>query len=117
MTARDWFRENGYGDVADLIDGVMSELKAHGSKERRNWWDVLAGGKDGKPIIVNGHEFPVLRVAQIRQGRIVTKNAISRNEAEVPPDVVVTDRWKSKHLPSKARKPLRHSKRNHAKAG
>jgi hypothetical protein len=65
MIARDWLRTNGYEDVAALIDRVMAEIEATGSKQRRNWWDVLASGKDGKPIVVNGHQFPVLRVAQI----------------------------------------------------
>jgi len=93
MTARDWLRANGYQDVATLIDTVMAEIAATGSKQRRSWWDTLAGGTNGKPIVVNGHEFLVLRVAQIRQGRPVTKNAISRNASEQPPDVVATKRW------------------------
>ena len=44
-TARDWLREHGYEDVAELIDRVMAEIEASGSKQRRNWWDVLAGVK------------------------------------------------------------------------
>ena len=49
-------------------------------------------------------EFPVLRVAQIRQRKPVTENAIFRNENEAPPDVVATKRWRRKRLPSKSRK-------------
>lgn len=44
MTARDWLRENGYEDVAGLIDVVMADLEARGSKQRRNRRDALAGG-------------------------------------------------------------------------
>src|SRR5436190_130067 len=99
MNARVWLRQNRYEDVADLNDLVIAELKASGSKERRNWWAVLAGGVDGKPLIVNGHEFLVLRVAQIRQGKPITARAISRNPNEQPPDVVATKRWPRKRLP------------------
>lgn len=28
VTAREWFRQNGYDDVADLIDSIMQEWKA-----------------------------------------------------------------------------------------
>lgn len=104
MIARDWLRQNGYKDVADLIDQVIAEIEAAGSRTRRNWWDTLAGGKGGKPIVVNGYEFPVLRVAQIRQGKPITPNAGSRREGEVPPDVIATKRWPRKRLPSKARR-------------
>jgi hypothetical protein len=93
MTARDWLRENGYEDVAGLIDEVIAELESRGSKQRRNWWDVLAGGVNGRPLIVSGREFPVLRVAQQRQGKPLTQNAISRNVNEQPPDPRA-GRWK-----------------------
>jgi hypothetical protein len=119
MTARDWFKANGYADVADLIDTVMAEIDASGSKQRRNWWDTLAGGKDGEPMSVYGHEFPVLRVAQIRQGKAVTPNAICRNPREQPPDVIATKRWSRKGLPSKAKRLDQKTNRkgtNHAKA-
>ncbi|MGH3976577.1 MAG: hypothetical protein ACRDS9_25155 [Pseudonocardiaceae bacterium] len=86
MTSRDWLRENGYEDVAGLIDVVMADLEARGSKQRRNWWDVLAGGVNGKPLVVSGREFPVLQVAQQRQGKPLTPNASSRNPNEHPPD-------------------------------
>jgi len=109
MTTRDWLRQNGYEDVVELIDEVLAELAARGSKERRNWWDVLAGGKDGKPNAVAGREFPVLRIAQIRQGRPVTPNALSRKKNEQPPDAVRTGRWPKKRrgksqLPGQAKR-------------
>ena len=93
MTTRDWLRQNDYEDVAELIDEVMAARAARGSKERRNWWDVLAGGKDGRPNVVAGREFPVLRIAQARQGKPITPNAICRNNDERPPDMVRTGRW------------------------
>jgi len=104
MTARDWFRSNGYPEVAQMIDEVMAELEERGSKQRRNWWQVCAGGPGGKPREVSGREFPVLRVAQIRQGVPMTANAICRNPNEEPPDVVKTARWPRKPSKRLARK-------------
>ena len=94
MTCRDWLRANGYEDVVDLIDQAITKMAARGSKQRRNWWDILSGGEDGKPCVREGIEFPVLRVAQVRQGKPTTPNAISRNRKELPPDVRATARWK-----------------------
>lgn len=86
MTTRDWLLANGYEEVANLIDEIMAELRAKGSKQRRNRWDVLAGSKDGRPVTVSGREFPVLKVAQCRQGKTITPNAISRHTDEQPPN-------------------------------
>jgi hypothetical protein len=93
MDARRWLRANGYDDVADMINEVMSEWRAAGKKTRRNWWDVLAGGKNGRPSNREGRTFPVLRAAQLRQGKPVTKNAICRNPEEEAPPIVVSGRW------------------------
>ncbi len=93
MTARKWLRENGYDDVADLIDEVMAEWKERGSRERRDWWDILAGDRNGQPRVIAGREFPVLQAAQKRQGRKVTANALKRNRREKPPPVRQTERW------------------------
>ena len=68
-------------------------MAARGSKQRRNWWDILSGGADGKPCVREGIEFPVLRIAQVRQGKPITPNAISRNPQELSPDVRTTGRW------------------------
>ena len=114
MTTRDWLRQNGYEDVVGLIDEVMATLTARGSKERRNWWDVLAGGKGGKPSVVGGREFPVLRVAQARQGKPISPNAISRSDNEQPPDLARTGRWPKKR-PRKKRPPAK--VRNQTNAG
>lgn len=94
MTCRDWLRTNGYEDVVDLIDQALAKMTARGSRQRRNWWDILSGGANGEPCIREGIEFPVLRIAQVRQGKPVTPNAISRNEHELPPDVRTTARWR-----------------------
>lgn len=93
MNARQWLRANGYDDIADMIDEVMSEWQAAGKKTRRNWWDILAGRKNGKPSIREGRTFPVLRAAQLRQGKPVTENAICRNPEEETPPVIMSGRW------------------------
>src|SRR5262245_10775348 len=101
MTIRTWLAENNYADVAALIDEVMAEFEASGSKERRNWADVLSGGKDGKPAVIAGREFPVLAAAQVSRNKPVTANAISRNENEEFPGVRKTGRWPKTKLPKK----------------
>lgn len=93
MTARDWLMQNGYEDVASQIDEVIAELKAKGSKERRNWWDTLSGGPGGKPRIVAGREFPVLYAAQKRQRKPITPNALRKSKREKPPKPEPTGRW------------------------
>jgi hypothetical protein len=104
-TARDWLRQNGYEDIAELIDEVVSELQERGSKERRNWWDVLSGRQDGKPNKVAGREFPVLAVAQTRQGKLVTENAIKRSDDEKPPPARKTGRWPRKRRRKASKRP------------
>ena len=91
--ARVWLRESGYVEVADLIDEIMAEWRAAGLKTRRNWWDKLAGQRNGSSCEVSGRRMPVLRAAQIRQGRVPTPNAVSRDPAEEPPVVRRTNRW------------------------
>jgi hypothetical protein len=91
--ARVWLRQNGYDDVANMIDEVMRGWEVDGRTTRRNWWDTLAGGADGRPYTVEGREFPVLATAQRRQGKPVTPNAIQRGRDESPPPVRVNGRW------------------------
>jgi hypothetical protein len=93
MRCRDWLRTNGYEDVVDLIDQAIAKMAARGSKQRRNWWDILSGNAKGNPCVREGIEFPVLQVAQVRQGNPITPNAIRRNPNELPPDVRTTARW------------------------
>jgi hypothetical protein len=109
MIAQAWLKAD-YPDIVELIERVEAENAAAGRKTRRNWWDTLSGGVGGRPYTVNGHEFPVLRAAQIRQAKDITPNAVCRNPDEVPPDVIATKRWPRRRLPSRARRPL--SKQN-----
>lgn len=97
MEARKWLRTNGYDDVADLIDEIVKEWRASGNGTRRNWWDVLAGRWNGQPCVTAGRKFPILRAAQIRQGRPITPNAICRNENENVPPLVKPSRWRLKY--------------------
>ena len=91
--ARKWLRQYGYADVADMIDEIMGKWQKEGKRTRRNWWDILAGGKDGKPRTVEGKHFPVLRTAQIRQGKTVTANAIARGDDEPAQSIWTSARW------------------------
>lgn len=95
-TARAWLARNGYEDYAELIDEVMAEWKAKGSKERRDWWEKMSGGINGKPCVIAGREFPVLAAFQIRQGKPVTENAERRNANEVAPKIQKQARWAGK---------------------
>ncbi len=103
MTCRKWLSDNGYKDVVNLIDEAMVKMAARGSKQRRNWWDILSGGAEGKPCLCEGVEFPVLRVAQKRQGKQITKNAVSRKSREQPPELLDTGRWKKEQSRPKSR--------------
>jgi hypothetical protein len=96
MNTRQWLRQNKYDDIADMIDEVISEWQAAGKRTRRNWWDVLAGDKNGQSCERGGRKFPVLRAAQLRQGKPVTENAICRNPLEEVPPVVISGRWSQK---------------------
>jgi DNA adenine methylase len=93
MEVKQWLSENGYTDVAKLIDEVTSEWKAQGKQTRRNWWEVLAGGSNGKARVVAGRAFPVLWAAQSRQGLPVTDNALHRGSHEGPPVARIGGRW------------------------
>ena len=93
MQARQWLIENGYKDIASLIDEIMDEWKKKGIKTRRNWWEILAGDVNGSPRQVAGREFPVLQTARKRQGLKPTKNSICRNKKEKIPEIRETGRW------------------------
>ena len=93
MTARQWLRANGYPHVADMIDEILAEWRAAGNGQRRNWWLVLAGRKDGTPVIVAGRVFPVLAAAQKRQRMKVSKTAIKNKRREKAPPIRVSNRW------------------------
>ena len=91
--AREWLRENHYDDVADLIDSLIEKWAKTGKKTRRNWWEVLAGGKNGTPRTVDGIEFPVLKIARERQGLEKAKAAVVRNRKEPKQKPWETNRW------------------------
>ncbi len=92
-TTISWLKNNGYEDIAELIEEIMKEWKEQGNKTRHNWWEKLCGDKSGNSKSVAGRKIPVLRAAQIRQGKSVTKNAICRNENELPPKIRENTRW------------------------
>lgn len=118
MNIRKWLQGNNYQDVEDKIAKAEAVHKAIGSKERRNWADILCGGKDGTPLTVAGIEFPVLASAQRSRGKPVTPNAVQRNEYEEFPAPRVTGRWpRKKKLPARAKRVAkRTSRRAHARA-
>jgi len=95
---RSWLVANGYSPVAEAIDEIINAWKKIGKKTRRNWWDVLAGGKNGRPIAVEGRSFPILRAARIRKGWKVTANCICHNKREKIPQVVRQARWQKNRL-------------------
>lgn len=82
-TFRDWLLKNDYADIAKTIDDIILDYKKRGVQTRRNWWDILAGGKNGNSRNISGRQIPVLKAAQVRQGVKITKNAICRNEDEL----------------------------------
>lgn len=107
---RVWLRANGYDDVADQIDQIMVRWKAQGKATRRNWWEILAGDKNGNPRIAGGKKFPILRAARIWQGlgtdvpNLLCRNVNEQaplsatlhdgpeNEGNVPPETYFQDR-------------------------
>jgi hypothetical protein len=82
---RPWLREHGYDLVASAIDRQLIAWKRRGLRTRRNWWDILAGGRGGAPRTVAGLRYPVLAAAQRRQGKPVTPNAIELPRGEQAP--------------------------------
>lgn len=82
-----------YQDIAEQIDIIMSIWQEKGTKTRRNWWEVLAGGKNGKPRTIEGITLPVLKATQLRQCLTITNNAIYCKENEVIPVIRTNGRW------------------------
>lgn len=95
ITIRTWLIDNGYPEIAEMITEIQAEWKITGKHTRRNWWDILSGGKNGIPRTIYGKQFPVLQAAQIRQGKPVTENALknAQNEADAPA-IFNNGRWK-----------------------
>lgn len=65
--ARVWLRVNGYPEIANQIDAIMAGWRKRGVKTRRNWWDILAGDREGRPRKVGSVAFPVLAAARRRK--------------------------------------------------
>lgn len=107
LNCRQWLRANKYEDIDLLIGKAEAKMSARGSKQRRSWWEVLAGGPDGLLLMREGIEFPILRAAQLREKREVTPNAICRNPLEQFPPKLPQGRWASKRKRSRpgAKKP------------
>jgi hypothetical protein len=82
---RKWLMDNNYTDVVETIDRIRLKWKQEGKATRRNWWDVLAGDRHGNPRKIEGIEIPVLKAAQVRQGKSPSLYAICRNAHEEPP--------------------------------
>lgn len=62
-----WLRQHGHRRIASMIDSAIRAWKNERKKTRRNWWEILAGDKNGNPRQVRGIQFPV--VEAIRQRR------------------------------------------------
>lgn len=93
ITARDWLIQNGYPDVAQKIDRAMAKWDKKDTGTRRNWWDVLAGTKAGKPRRIEGIVFPVLRAARLRKDWEETPNCLCKDRNEVFPPKNEQKRW------------------------
>ena len=94
--ARVWLRAVGHDWVAGMIESIMETWRDRGVSTRRNWWHVLAGGTDGRPLHVEGKEFPVFASAQVRQGKAITPNAIKIAAKGICPPVRESGRWKGR---------------------
>lgn len=79
-----WLRDNGYTSIAKKIVKIEGDWKAKALTTRRNWWDVLAGDKKGKPRSVAGVEFPIIASIRKRQGLGEVFGA-KANPGEKPP--------------------------------
>lgn len=106
QSARAWLIKNKYAEVAEMIDGIISGWQRKGKRTRRNWWDVLAGSRKGRPVVVEGCLFPILTSARIRKGFPLVKGAICRNRTETIPSIVDQLRWNKsgtrKHQPRRS---------------
>lgn len=92
-TAREWLSTNDYPDVLRKIARVTEKWAKAGKKTRRNWWDVLAGTEDGKPITIEGVTFPVLLAARQRKNWAATPDCLRRGANETPLAIVEKGRW------------------------
>lgn len=80
QSARTWLRENGYRETAEMIEEIIKEWQRFGKKTHRNWWDVLAGDRNGNPRRVEGRLFPVYNAARQRQGLAPIAHAVDERK-------------------------------------
>ena len=92
-TAKEWLSQNNYEDILKKISAVERSWKRKGIKTRRDWWEILAGNKNGTPRSVDGKKFPILCAARKRKGWGETHNCLSRNSNETIPLVIPQIRW------------------------
>jgi hypothetical protein len=93
VSAIEWLRENRYDQLAARIEEKEAAWKAAGKATRRDWWQVLAGDKQGKERTAGGEQWPIIAAAREREGLPPVKGALrKRKETPVPPKSV--GRWK-----------------------
>jgi hypothetical protein len=93
-TAREWLARNGYLDEVKKIDRIVEKWKTDGVKTRRNWWQVLAGGVSGKPKVIQGIKFSVIKSIRERMGLSPVNHAIYNSKSESAPQIEKQIRWK-----------------------
>jgi hypothetical protein len=80
-----WLRQNGYSDVAVKIEEIVSNWRRNGLRTRRNWWEILAGDRSGKPREVAGEKFPIIASIRARQGLAPARGALWKPGEHPPP--------------------------------
>lgn len=95
-SCRTWLVENGYMEIARMIDEIMGEWKAAGKTTRRDWWEILGGDENGNGRSVAGRQFPVIAAIRRRQQLKPTKNALANSRREQALPIISQNRWASK---------------------
>lgn len=80
-----WLRQNGYSDIAERIETIVSTWRQNGLRTRRNWWDILAGDRVGNQREVAGERFPIIASIRKRQGLSAARGALWRQGEQPPP--------------------------------
>lgn len=86
---RSWLRSHGHEEVARQIEAAIRKWAAAGKKTRRNWWDILAGDRNGNARHVLGVAFPVLDSVR-RQRQRNPLSLASRSRTKEPRSVVAS---------------------------
>jgi DNA adenine methylase len=93
---RAWLRANGREEVVIQIDSAVRRWAREGKKTRRNWWDILAGDRNGNPRRVLGLFFPVLPSARRRQQRKASRALAADSRKNTPKRTTVSALRKTK---------------------